>query len=120
MEYIHADKIMSMDEAIELLASKGIRVYKIDKKVCHICEQGDELKTQYKVINGKLVEVADWTYRDIIQYAKSYSSNSVNQNVKKFSNDKDRSSTRDAIKKQNFEKIPQKRRTKEEDRWSWD
>lgn len=40
--------------------------------------------------------------------------------VKHLSNGKDRSSTRDALRTENFEAIPQNKRTKTEDPWGWD
>ena len=42
------------------------------------------------------------------------------KDVKHFSNERDRQATRRAIDKEQFDKIPSKKRTREDDPWNWD
>jgi hypothetical protein len=67
----------------------------------------------------------EMTDREIIRYARGETSESsqktsIKKNVKKFSHDKNRTATRDAIKKESWDSIPQEGPVKEEDIWSWD
>lgn len=71
-------------------------------------------------------EPIDLTAREVIKLAKAYTSEnkqstSIKKNVKHFSNGKNRSKTRDALKTEDFDKIPGPTDVvAEEDIWGWD
>ena len=83
-------------------------------------------KNLYKVkYKGFILEEENVTARELIKMAKIYSSENnqntaIKKNVKKFDNDKNRAATRDVIKTEDFDKIPQNGKVKPEDIWSWD
>lgn len=63
------------------------------------------------------------TDREVVSFARDrhrMTGTSIKKNVKKFSNKKNRAATRDAIKSENFDIIPQNKPTKTDDIWSWD
>ena len=103
---------MDTQEAVTILESRGWKIYPKNGKwaITHPI-YGDMVswKTENPLFSGR--ELVKFVRNDK-RYYKS--------NVKKFSNRKDRSATRDAIKSENFDKIPQNARTKEEDPWCWD
>ena len=121
---------MDTNEAITFLARVGIKVDKINKKTFAVWDingqpwdNGDyrqDRKTGLYLRDKK----NEWTGREIIKLARSYMDSNqqttINKSVKKFSNDKDRTATRDAINVGDFDKIPSKKRAKEEDPWGWD
>jgi hypothetical protein len=104
---------MDTKEAVTILESRGWKIYhKNGKWAINHPIYGDmvsDWKTKNPLFSGR--ELVKFVRTDK-RYYKS--------NVKKFSNGKDRSATRDAIKSENFDKIPQNARTKEEDPWCWD
>lgn len=62
------------------------------------------------------------TDREIIKAARLCQSGDAKykKNVKFFTKKMDRAATRDAIKSEDFDKIPQNKRIKEDDIWNWD
>lgn len=122
---------MNTEEAAKFLQSKGIRVDRINKKEFRVWDingnvwlaDRDRFFTQREWWG--LPKANDsWTGREIVKLARSYTDSnqqtSLHKNVKKFSNDKDRTATRDAIKKEDFDKIPAQKRTAESNPWCWD
>lgn len=83
-------------------------------------------KNLYRVTyRGGYLQEETLTAREIIKIAKAYSSENnqtttIKKNVKKFDNAKNRSATRDAIKTEDFEKIPQNGKVATDDIWGWD
>lgn len=106
---------MTVDEAIQTLKKR--------KDWFHTAEKIG--KNLYKVkYRGFITQEETMTAREIIKAAKAYSSENnqttaIKKNLKHFDNAKNRTATRDAIKKGDFDKIPQKGKVKEEDIWSW-
>lgn len=111
---------MNISEAIDFLKKKGYSVIK-ECNYFRLFSRGMELEcwTGWKKENQP-----NWSCRDIIKFARDYrdsnSQPSIGKNVKKFSSDKDRTATRDAIKKGDFDKIPSNKRTANDSRWNWD
>ena len=114
---------MTIQEASTLLFKNGVRVDKLDR-------------THYRVWNIAGPVTPSWSYytrgrkgdhwlgREVIRFARSFQDSdqqtTLRKTVKKLSNGRDRSSTRDLIKKDEFDSIPLNKRTKEEDMWGWD
>jgi hypothetical protein len=118
---------MTISEATDILFQRGIKVLKLNKnKYAVSYVNGQPWENYYARYSSRYKRdgVNEWTGREIIKLARAYTDSSqqtsMRKNVKKFSNDKDRAATRDAIKKEDFDKIPSNKRTKEEDRWCWD
>lgn len=71
-------------------------------------------------------EPIEYTARQLIKLAKVWSSENnqetaIKKNVKRFSNRKNRTKTRDAIKNEDFDKIPSVNDVVDtDDRWNWD
>jgi uncharacterized protein with WD repeat len=107
---------MTVDEAIKTLKER--------KDWFHTAEKIG--KNLYRVYyRGGYLQEDTMTAREIIKSAKAYSSENnqetaIKKNLKKYSNCKDRAATRDNLRKEEFDKIPSKKRVKEDDRWSWD
>lgn len=69
-------------------------------------------------------EPIEYTARELIKLARAYSSDNnqettIKKNLKKFTNDMNRSATRDKIKTEEFDDIPQSGVMKKDDRWNW-
>lgn len=120
---------MTTEEATKLLFNNGIKVLKLRKNCFSVsCVNGQPWDNgDYRInSNGLYYETIknEWTGREIVKLARSYTDSNqqttLHKNVKKFSNDKDRTATRDAIKKEDFDKIPSKKRTSESSIWNWD
>ena len=117
---------MTTEEATKLLFQNGIKVLKLRKNlysVSYVNGQPWENRRGKTSWWPNTLE-NEWTGREIIKLARAYTDSnhqtSFHKNVKKFSNDKDRTATRDAIKNEDFDKIPSKKRTAESDPWAWD
>lgn len=107
---------MDVDEAIEILKKQQNWFHSVEKIG----------KNLYKVkYRGGYRQEDTMTARELIKSAKVYSSENnqntaIKRNVKKFDNDKNRTATRDAIKSENFDKIPQRGKVAMDDIWGWD
>lgn len=106
---------MNTKEAIKILKERVSYIHTIEK-------DGKNFVVYYK---AWIIESDVYSARQLIKWAKSYTSeNNQNtaskRNVKKFDNGKNRTATRDAIKSENFDKIPQRGKVAMDDIWSWD
>jgi hypothetical protein len=116
---------MNTTDAIAFLLKKGIRIDPINKKEFRVWDINGNVWMNYHSKGWYYLDSTKdiWTGRQVIKLARSYTDSnqqtSMHKNVKKFSNDKDRTATRDAIKNEDFDKIPSKKRTKSDDIWSW-
>lgn len=117
---------MTTEEAIKHLYNQGIKVFKICKNKYSVAYlNGQPWENYYNRYSSRHRKdgLNEWSGREIIKLARAYTDSSqqtsMHKNVKKYSNDKDRTATRDAIKKEDFDKIPSNRRTKEDDIWGW-
>lgn len=120
-----------IDEAIELLHKKGIKVVRINAKQFRVWDiagnvwdnHGDRFFNESKKWEVEQKEYF-WTGREVIKLARGYMDSNqqttLSKTVKKLSNRKNRTATRDAIKKEDFDNIPQNGVMIEEDRWGWD
>jgi len=112
---------MTTQEASTLLFKNGVHVDKLDRTLFRVWDVGGSVTPPWYA-RGRKSEL--WTGREVIRYARSFQSSdqqpSLNKTVKKLSNSKDRSLTRDLIKGGKFNEIPLNKRTKSEDRWGWD
>ncbi len=109
---------MNIKEAIKILEERGwLRdIQKIGKN-------------KYKARNSHNTQ-PDWQYeeftaRELINQARCYTSDdrqktTLKSLIKKMDKRKNRASTRDLIKTEEFDKIPQNGKTKGEDIWNWD
>lgn len=83
-------------------------------------------KNLYKVKYAAwCIDEENRTARELIKWAKAYSSENnqnttIKRHVKKFDNDKNRSATRDALRTEEFDKIPQHGKVAMDDQWNWD
>ena len=116
---------MTTTEASKVLLDRGIKVLKICKNKYSVnWLNGQPWENGYSFTRYSKDASNEWSGRDIIKLARSYTDSnqqtSMHKNVKKFSNDKDRTATRDAIQKEDFDKIPSKMRTKSDSLWNWD
>lgn len=113
---------MTTQEATKILFNNGIKVLKQSKNCYSVSYvNGQPWENRYFSHKGRLLNAPEnhWTGREIVKLARDHSQTSINKNVKKFNNDKDRRATRDAIQTENFDVIPPKKETKREDRWGW-
>lgn len=117
---------MTTQEATKLLFQNGIKVLKLSKNlysVSYVNGQPWENRRGATSWWPNTLE-NEWTGREIVKLARAYTDSnqqtSLHKNVKKFSNDKDRTATRDAIQTENFDVIPSKKRTKAADPWAFD
>ena len=122
---------MTIPEAIKALEKQGWKIYtgrNLQEYVqsCRDCHYQLEkrIKQKRKEAFGKklfLVYGKYWstiaTGRELIKMAKNKRSK---RDLKQFNNSKNRSSTRQAIKTENFDAIPLNDSPKEEDAWGWD
>jgi len=60
------------------------------------------------------------TARDIKKYSQSIKQPIVKKLTKESDNSKNRSATRDALKTEEFDKIPQNKKVRQGDPWAWD
>lgn len=107
---------MNTAEAINHLKNRKHWIHSIHKTGRNL------YNVKYK---GFILEGEVLTARELIKMAKAYSSENnqntaIKKNVKKFDNDKNRAATRDAIKSDRFDKIPQNSKVKCDDAWNWD
>ena len=85
-----------------------------------------EIKSGFKVKFKNWNDYKHYNPKEFIQLARAYSSenkwNSVFKKlIKRFSNSKNRSSTRDTIQKKEFDNIPNRtKHNKKENPWNWD
>jgi uncharacterized protein with WD repeat len=99
----HLKKSMSYIHSIELI---GKNLFKI--------------KYATSVLDGEII-----TARELIKLAKTYSSENnqntaLKKNIKRFDKKKNHTATRDALKTEEFDKIPQNGKVKSHDIWNWD
>ncbi len=116
---------MSINEAIDLLRRKGIRVFRINRTQFKVRDMSGEYWENYygSYFFRKTREF--WAGRDIIKLAQSYTDSTqqtcLHRNVKQSSRSKNRPATRDAIRTGEFDKIPDKNRpVKRGNPWDWD
>lgn len=74
-------------------------------------------------LEGLYGNLETYNAKKLISFARCFTSEcgrSYKKNVKYFGRKKNRRETRDLINKEEFDKIPQQGRCKDEDVWSWD
>ena len=119
---------MKTDEAIKFLAKKGIHVDRINKNSFRIWDDAGPLRENW---TGKswmqLKDPANynWTGREVIKMARwhkdSDQQTTIHKSLKQDSRNKNRTATRDALKTESFDKIPDKNSpVKTGNIWDWD
>lgn len=118
---------MTTEDATKLLFQNGIKVLKLRKNLYAVSYvNGQPWENSH--YSSKLYKTTwlgnEWTGREIIKLARAYTDSNqqttIRKSVKKFSNDKDRTATRDAIQTEDFDKIPLNQRTNSADIWDFD
>ena len=109
---------MNIAEATEILAKQGVRVDKIGKNQFKLNYKGGEVCVPWVSKASRRTEGV-WRGREVIQWAKAPHHISKGP-LKHYDARKNRAATRDKIKTENFEDIPQQGKTKSENLWSWD
>lgn len=103
---------MNFKKAVEILKTKTFH------KVIDVDMDKKEL-----TLEGIWGEYETYDARKAISLAREYTSEgqrlNITKKVKHFGKRKNRRATRDAIKSEQFDNIPQQGRCKDEDIWSW-
>lgn len=104
---------MNFKKAVEILKNKSFH------KIINVDQDKKEL-----TVEGHWGDHDTYDARKAISLAREYTSEgqklNIAKNVKHYGKRKNRRATRDAIKSEYFDKIPQRGRVKDEDPWSWD
>ena len=108
---------MTTQEAISFFAKIGWKVNKVGRGKYRIWEIGGGIKENWRD-NWNDV----WAGRDMVRFANSLRNHQkkVKQLTREEENSKNRSATRDLIKKKEFDKIPKEGKVKEGNPWNWD
>lgn len=114
---------MNTKEAIAQLTKSGIKVDRVSKNKFRVWDVRGDVRVKYNYKTWDTKEF--WTGREIVDLASVFSSENkqnttMKKNIKKFDKSKNRRETRDLISKEDFDKIPQNKKTKTEDPWIWD
>jgi hypothetical protein len=103
---------------------EAIRILK--KRLSYIHSIEPIGKNLYKVKYAAwFVDDEDMTSRQLIKWAKVHTADSkqntaIKSNIKHYDHHKNRTATRDAIKTENFDIIPQGNKVVAENPWNWD
>lgn len=97
---------MTTKEAISFLSSIGWKVDTIKRGKYRIWEKGGEVFTPFG-FERQNTNNEFWNARQIIKFARYIKMNeSLDKKVKRYDDTKNRRATRDALKTENFDKIP--------------
>jgi uncharacterized protein with WD repeat len=107
---------MNTAEAIQHLKKSMSYLHSIDP----IGKNLFKIKYATSVIDGEMI-----TARELIKLAKTYSSENnqntaLKKNLKRFDKKKNHTATRDALKTEQFDKIPQHGKVSQDNIWNWD
>lgn len=120
---------MNTKEAILFLEKQGYKVYDdgtpADEKTYEWAINSNRKRLK-EIQDKKIYRVWQsghsfgvYTGRELVIFAKNCKSQ-VDKNFKKFNNSTVRRATRDLIKKEKFDDLPQNAPPDEENRWAWD
>lgn len=117
---------MTTTEATKLLLQNGIKVLKQSKNCYSVSYLNGQPWENRKGATSWATNSLEneWTGREIVKLARAYTDSNqqttIRKSVKKFSNDKDRSATRDLLQIGDYDQLPPKNRVKSADIWDFD